>query len=89
MGLHYRRNFGLSARSPTRLRGHEIMFAVAPDTASETPTLELERAFHPNVPIRGHLGEHRNFFDSSKATRILGWRHEPRPSFDASERSFA
>jgi len=70
-------------------RGHEIMFAVAPDTASDTPTLELARAFHPNVPIRGHLGGHRSFFDSSKATRILGWTHEPRPSFGAAERSFA
>jgi nucleoside-diphosphate-sugar epimerase len=70
-------------------RGHEIMFAVAPNTASDTPTLELARAFHPSVPIRGHLGEHRSFFDSSKATRILGWRHEPRPSFDAADRSFA
>ena len=70
-------------------RGHEIMFVVAPDTASDTPTLELARAFHPDVPIRGNLEGYRSFFDSSKARRILDWTHEPRRSLDSAVWSFA
>ena len=67
-------------------RGHEIMFIVAPDTASDTQTLELARTFHPDVPIRGDLSGHRSFFDSSKATRVLGWTHlSSRPFVSAEE----
>jgi UDP-glucose 4-epimerase len=55
--------------------GHEVFYIVAPDTVMDRPTLELARHFHGQVPIRGDLGGRRSFFDSSKAERMLGWRH--------------
>ena len=57
------------------LGGHEVMFIVAPDTASDTPTLELARRFHPEAKIRADLTGHRSFFDSSKADRLIGPTH--------------
>ena len=59
-----------------RLRGHEVLFVVAPDTASDTPTVELARTYHPDVAVRGDLSGRRSFFDSSKAQRLLGWIHD-------------
>lgn len=56
--------------------GHEVFYIVAPDTVSDTPSLELAQAHYPDVPIRGDLSGNNAFFDSSKATRILGWRHD-------------
>jgi UDP-glucose 4-epimerase len=55
--------------------GHEVFYIVAPDTTLATPTLELARRFFPEVPVRGDLSGNRSFFDSSKAERLLGWRH--------------
>lgn len=60
----------------TELRGHEVLFVVAPDTASDTPTVELARTYHPDVAVRGDLSGRRSFFDSSKAQRLLGWIHD-------------
>jgi len=59
------------------LGGHEVMFIVAPDTASDTPTLELARRFHPEAKIRADLAGHRSFFDSRKADRLIGPTHDP------------
>ncbi|HTJ57677.1 MAG TPA: hypothetical protein VL418_08965, partial [Devosiaceae bacterium] len=56
--------------------GHEAFYIVAPDTTIDVPSLELAAQFFPNVPIRGDLSGHRSFFDSSKAERLLGWKHE-------------
>jgi nucleoside-diphosphate-sugar epimerase len=56
--------------------GHEVMFIVAPDTASDTPTLELARRFHPHAKIRAELAGHRSFFDSGKADRLIGPTHD-------------
>jgi UDP-glucose 4-epimerase len=56
--------------------GHEVFFIIAPDTTLDTPSLELAREFFPGVPIRGDLSGSRSFFDSSKAERLLGWRHD-------------
>jgi nucleoside-diphosphate-sugar epimerase len=57
--------------------GHEVFYIVAPDTVIDVPTLELAQRFHHGVPVRGDLSGHRSFFDSSKAERMLGWRHPP------------
>ncbi len=63
----------LSLEAP--LLGHEVFYIVAPDTTADIPTAELARRFFPDVPVPGDLGGFRSFFDSSKAERMLGWRH--------------
>ena len=56
-------------------KGHEIFYIVAPDTFTDTPSLELQQKHYPDVPVRGDLSGHKSFFDSSKAERLLGWKH--------------
>jgi nucleoside-diphosphate-sugar epimerase len=56
-------------------RGHEVFYIVSPTTFSRTPSLQLAAKHLPNVPITGDLSDHRSFFDSSKAGRVLGWKH--------------
>lgn len=56
--------------------GHEAFYIVAPDTTNPIPSLELAATWYPDVPVRGDLSGHRSFFDSSKAERLLGWRHD-------------
>lgn len=56
--------------------GHEVFYIVAPDTIHDTPSLELQQKFFPDVPVRGDLSGHKSFFDSSKAERMLGWKHD-------------
>jgi UDP-glucose 4-epimerase len=63
----------LSLNAP--FTGHEVFYIVGPDTTLETPTLELARKFFPNVPIRSDLSGNKSFFSSSKAERMLGWKH--------------
>jgi len=58
--------------------GHEVFYIVGPDTTMARPTLELAQRFFPDVPVRGDLSGNRSFFDSSKAERMLGWKH-PQP----------
>lgn len=55
--------------------GHEVFYIVGPDTTIDVPTPDLAREFFPNVPVRGDLSGYKSFFDSSKAERMLGWRH--------------
>ena len=55
--------------------GHQVFYIVAPDTISDTPSLELKQKYFPDVVVRGDLSDHRSFFDSSKAERLLGWKH--------------
>ncbi len=57
-------------------RSHEVMYVVAPDTMSDVPSLELHARHYGEVPLHGDLDGHRSFFDSSKATELLGWTHE-------------
>ncbi len=57
--------------------GAEAFFIIAPDTTMDRPSLELAHEFFPNVPVRGDLSGHKAFFDSSKAERLLGWKHQP------------
>jgi nucleoside-diphosphate-sugar epimerase len=55
--------------------GHEAFYIVAPDSIADIPSLELKEKFYPDVPVRGDLSGYRSFFDSSKAERMLGWKH--------------
>lgn len=55
--------------------GHQVFFIVAPDTTMDTPSLELHKQYFPNVPLRRELQGTESFFDSSKAERLLGWKH--------------
>ena len=57
-------------------KGHEVFYITAPDTIVDTPSLELKQKFFPDVPVRGDLSGHKSFFNSSKAERLLGWKHE-------------
>jgi nucleoside-diphosphate-sugar epimerase len=57
-------------------QGHEVFYITAPDTTSDTSSLELKQKFFPDVPVRGDLSGHKSFFNSSKAERMLGWKHE-------------
>jgi UDP-glucose 4-epimerase len=63
----------LSVEKP--FKGHEAFYIVSPLTFSTTPTLQLAAEHLPSVPITGDLSDHKSFFDSSKAERILGWKH--------------
>lgn len=57
-------------------KGHDVFYIVAPDTMMDRPSLELARHYFPDVPVRGDLSGNRSFFDSSKAERVLNWRHD-------------
>ena len=57
-------------------KGHEVFYITAPDTIVDTPSLELKQEFFPDVPVRGDLSGHKSFFNSSKAERLLGWKHK-------------
>jgi nucleoside-diphosphate-sugar epimerase len=56
--------------------GHEVFYIVAPTTCVDTPSLELAKQYHPDVPVRGDLSGCKSFFDTSKAQRVLGWMHD-------------
>src|SRR5262245_50044789 len=56
-------------------KGHEVFYIVAPDTITDFPSLELQQKFFPDVEVRGDLSGNKSFFNSSKAERMLGWKH--------------
>jgi nucleoside-diphosphate-sugar epimerase len=56
--------------------GHEVFFIVAPRTHHRAPSVQLAQRHYPDVPIDGDLSGNTSFFDSSKAARLLGWRHD-------------
>ncbi|NJM40019.1 MAG: NAD(P)-dependent oxidoreductase [Anaerolineae bacterium] len=57
-------------------KGHEAFFITAPQTAVETPSLELAQAHYPDVPVVGDLSGRNSFYSTQKAERLLGWKHE-------------
>ena len=59
-----------------KFKGHEVFYIVGPDTTLDVPSRELARRFLPGIPIRDTLGGDCSFFDSTKAARLLGWRHD-------------
>jgi hypothetical protein len=68
--------------------GHEIFYIVAPTTKAdgyeEATSKKLAELYHPTTKIReGWFDEKqqdgeewKSFFDTSKAERILGWKHD-------------
>jgi len=56
--------------------GHEAFYIAAPDTVTDIPSLELKEKYFPDVPVRGDLSGNKSFFNSSKAERLLGWKHD-------------
>lgn len=56
--------------------GHEVFYIAAPDTIADVPSLALKEQFFPDVPVRGDLSGNKSFFNSSKAERLLGWKHD-------------
>jgi len=57
-------------------KGHEVFYITAPDNVTDRPSLELQQKYFPDVPVRGDLSGHKSFFNSSKAERLLGWKHD-------------
>jgi nucleoside-diphosphate-sugar epimerase len=57
-------------------KGHEVFYIAAPNTITDIPSLELKQQYFPDVPVRGDLSGHKSFFNSSKAERLLGWKHD-------------
>ena len=55
--------------------GHEVFYIVGPDTTIDAPSLELAGEHFPTVEIRGDFSGNRSFFNSTKAERLLGWKH--------------
>lgn len=56
-------------------KGHEVFYIAAPDTITEVPSLELKQKFFPDVEVRGDLSGRERLSNSSKAERLLGWKH--------------
>ena len=59
----------------TDLKGHEVFYIVAPDTAFDRPSRELAAEVFPEVELREGFGGHDSFMTSAKANRLLGWVH--------------
>jgi UDP-glucose 4-epimerase len=60
-------------------KGHEVFFIVAPDTILSVPSTEVRNKLFPDTPLKKELHGNDSFFDSTKAERLLGWKH-PRGS---------
>jgi UDP-glucose 4-epimerase len=65
----------LSSVTTATFTGHEAFYIVAPDTTNDVPSLELAAKYFPNVPVTGDLSGNKSFFNSAKAERLLGWKH--------------
>ena len=59
----------------TDLKGHEVFYIVAADTANPIPSAELAAKHFPTVPIKGNPQGRWSFMTSAKAERLLGWHH--------------
>jgi len=57
------------------LKGHEVFYIVAPDTAVDETSRDLAAQYFPEVPIRGDFAGNAGFMTSAKAERLLGWVH--------------
>ena len=61
----------VTSLSALSLAGRHPVIAVGSNAAPA----QLARKFFPNVPIRSDLSGNKSFFSSSKAERMLGWKH--------------
>ena len=57
------------------LKGHEVFYIVASDTANPALSSDLAAQHFPGVPIRGTPQGRWSFMTSAKAERLLGWHH--------------
>lgn len=55
--------------------GHEAFYIVAPDTSVDVPTRELIARYFPDTPLKTEMAGRASFFNSTKAERMLGWKH--------------
>ena len=60
----------------TDLSGHEVFYICAPDTTLDTNSRELAARHFPAVSIKGDFSGNASFFNSAKAGRLLGWKHD-------------
>jgi UDP-glucose 4-epimerase len=58
------------------LKGHEVFYVTAPVTTQETPSRDLAAQHFPGVEVRGAFAGNASFFNSAKAERLLGWKHD-------------
>jgi nucleoside-diphosphate-sugar epimerase len=64
---------GLTA-AESAFHGHEAFFIVAPTTAVDLDSADLQKDIYPEVTdIRKPFKGNSSFFDCSKAERLLGW----------------
>jgi nucleoside-diphosphate-sugar epimerase len=56
--------------------GHEVFEIVAPDHVGGASSTELAERYYPGVMWQRPPSADESFFDSSKAGRLLGWRHQ-------------
>jgi UDP-glucose 4-epimerase len=59
----------------TDLKGHEVFYIVAQDTAYAVDSADLVAKHFPGVPIKGKPTGRWSFMTSAKAERLLGWTH--------------
>ena len=60
-------------------QGHERFIIAAPDIPyDDISSMELHDRFYKDMPIKEgkNLEGKRSFFDSSKAGKLLGWKHK-------------
>ncbi|KAJ7052577.1 hypothetical protein C8F01DRAFT_1170474 [Mycena amicta] len=57
----------------------EAFFIVAPDTMTDSDTIDLVREHYPDVPVKNGktIAGKQSFFDCTKARNMLGWVHNP------------
>lgn len=63
----------------TDLKGHEVFYIVAPDTAYDALSRDLAAQHFQGVEIRGPFAGRASFMTSAKAERLLGWVHPGQP----------
>lgn len=63
-----------------KFSGHEVFYIVSPYTMMDTPSLELQKQYYPNVSVTGDLSGNKGFFNCQKAEQLLGWRHDTNSS---------
>lgn len=56
--------------------GHEVFYIVAPETTMDEPSAALGERYFPEVPLRAELQGRQGFYSTTKAERLLGWKHD-------------
>ncbi len=56
--------------------GHEVFYIVAAETTMDEPSATLCGRYFPEVPLRAELQGRQGFYSTTKAERLLGWKHD-------------